>query len=153
MTSSRETVKYNASGLSGVTLRSLEVRRCNGCGDYELVIPKIEQLHRLIAHTIIRKQASLVGEEVRFLRKYLGWSGADFAAHMGAKPETVSRWENGKLTMSPQADRLLRIMVAMGEPEKGYSLEALKTILPKKAARPLRAFRHGQRGWKEDHAA
>lgn len=153
MTSTRETVKYDASGLSGVTLRNVEVRRCEGCGGYELVIPKIEQLHQLMAHTVIRKPAALVGEEIRFLRKYLGWSGADFAAHVGAAPETVSRWENGKLTMSPQADRLLRTMVAIGASEKDYSLDALKSILPKRAARPLRAFKHVASGWREERAA
>lgn len=153
LTSARETVKYDASGLSGVTLMNVEVRRCAGCGGYELVIPKVEQLHRLMAHTIIRKPVSLVAEEIRFLRKYLGWSGADFAAHIGAKAETVSRWENGKLTMSPQADRLLRAMVALREPEKDYSLEALKAILPQKTGRPLRAFRHSASGWKQARAA
>lgn len=153
MTSARETVKYDASGLSGVTLRNVEVRRCEGCGEFEIVIPKIEQLHRLMAHTVIRKSAGLVGEEIRFLRKYLGWSGADFAAHVGAAAETISRWENGKLTMSPQADRLLRTMVALQEPEGDYRLDALKAILPKKGARPLRAFRHGTSGWREDRAA
>ena len=153
VTSARETVKYDASGLSGITLRNIEVRRCEKCGDYEILIPKIEQLHYLMAHAIIRKPASLVGEEIRFVRKYLGWSAADFAAHMGARLETISRWENGKLTMSPQADRLLRMMVALREPEKDYSLDTLKAILPKKAGRPLRAFRHSPSGWKEDRAA
>ena len=153
MTRARETVRYDASGLSGVTLRNVEVRRCEGCGEYETVIPKVEQLHRLMAHTVIRKPAALAGEEIRFLRKYLGWSGADFAAHVGAAAETVSRWENGKLTMSPQADRLLRAMVALQEPDGDYSLDALKAILPKKAARPLRTFRHSASGWREDRAA
>ncbi|MGQ0732251.1 MAG: helix-turn-helix domain-containing protein [Acidobacteriota bacterium] len=33
--------------------------------------------------------------EIRFLRKQLGLSGIDLAMHLGATPESVSRWENG----------------------------------------------------------
>jgi putative zinc finger/helix-turn-helix YgiT family protein len=153
MTSTREAVKYDASGLSGVTLANVEVRRCSKCGAREVVIPKIEELHRLLAAALIQKKGALVAEEVRFLRKYLGWSGVDFAAHMGATAETVSRWENGKLTMSPQADRLLRTMVALREPESEYKIEALKAIVPK-AAKPLRVgLRSGPSGWRKDTAA
>ena len=153
MTSARESVKYDASGLSRVTLRNVEVRRCPKCGAHEVVIPKIEQLHQLLASAVIQKPAALVAEEIRFLRKYLGWSGADFAKYMGAKPETISRWENGKLTMSPQADRLLRVMVAVREPESDYTLDALKAILPK-SARPLRVgLRSAPSGWRRDPAA
>src|SRR5262249_50177460 len=126
----RENVKYDASGLPGVTLLNIEVRRCPGCGETEYVIPKIEALHRAIAAVVIAKGAPLAPAEIRFLRKYLGWSGADFAEHMGATPETVSRWENGKLAMSPQADRLLRTMVVVKSPVENYSLDVLKEIRP-----------------------
>lgn len=153
MTNARETVKYDVSGLSGITLRNVEVRRCPGCGAQELVIPRIEELHRLIAGVVLRKDGPLVGEEIRFLRKYLGWSGVDFAAHMGATAESVSRWENGKLAMSAQADRLLRAMVALREPESDYRLAALKAILPKKA-KPVRVgLRNVPSGWRKDSAA
>lgn len=138
MTSSRETVKYDASGLPGVTLRNVEVRRCKACGEYEVVIPRIEDLHRVLAVTIIGKTAPLAPEEIRFLRKYLGWSGTDFAKHMGSTAESVSRWENGKLAMSATADRLLRIMVAVKAPVRDYSLDVLKDIRPKRTAKPLR---------------
>lgn len=154
MTSSRETVKYDASGLSGITLRNVEVRRCARCGRYEVVIPKIEQLHQLIAAIVIRKTDALAAEEIRFLRKYLGWSGVDFAAHMGATAETVSRWENGKLAMSAQADRLLRAMVALGEPQSDYTLDALKEIVPKRTTKPLRVgLRSAPSGWRKESAA
>src|SRR5262245_6161626 len=88
---SRENIKYDASGLPGITLENVEVRRCPVCGEYEVVIPRLEELHALIASTIIQKPARLTGNEVRYLRKFLGWSGADFARMMGAQPETVSR--------------------------------------------------------------
>ncbi len=138
MTSARETVKYDASGLPGVTLRGVEVRRCRQCGAYELVLPQIEELHRLLAAIVIGKTAWLAPQEIRFLRKYLGWSGADFASHMGTSPETVSRWEHGKLKMGATADRLLRTMVAVKAPVTNYSLDVLRSIKPGRETKPLR---------------
>lgn len=124
MTSARENFNYKASGLP-VTLLNIEVRRCGECGEFEVVIPKIEELHKTIARAVIVKKTRLTAAEVRFLRTHLGWSGTSFASHMGVKPETVSRWENGHDPMSALADRLLRLMVLTQEPVSDYSLDKL----------------------------
>jgi putative zinc finger/helix-turn-helix YgiT family protein len=128
MTTGRENFRYDACGLPGVTLMGVEVSRCPQCGEYEVAIPQIEDLHRAIAQALIRKTSRLNAAEIRYLRKYLGWSGADFAARMGTTPETVSRWETGKEPMGPVADRLLRLMVAKQEPISDYSLDLLAVI-------------------------
>jgi len=70
---------------------------------------------------------------VRFLRKSLGWSGSDFAKHMGVAEETVSRWENDAAPIGPQADRLLRFLVAQGRLTTNYPTERLTKIDFKKA--------------------
>ncbi len=93
-----------------------------------MVIPKIEQLHRAIALAVVSKRPRLTAHEVRFLRKYLGWSGADFAKHMGVTPESVSRWENEREQMSPVADRLLRLMVVTRAPVSEYPLDSLAEL-------------------------
>lgn len=153
MTSAREIVKYDASGLP-VTLVNVEVRRCPKCGDFEVVIPKIEHLHALLAAAVISKASPLAPVEVRFLRKYLGWSGVDFAQHMGTTAETVSRWENGKLQMAATADRLLRTMVAVKAPVANYSLDVLRSIKPRKDAKPLRVgVTLSPSGWKTEKVA
>lgn len=128
MTSARENYSYAASGLPHVTLDGVEVRRCGACGEHEVVIPNIEQLHQAIAEAVIGKKARLAAGEVRFLRKHLGWSGADFALHMGVTPETVSRWENGREPIGPVADRLLRLMVVTKAPKSMYYIEALAAL-------------------------
>lgn len=128
LTSKRENYSYSASGLPYVTLVGVEVRRCAACGEHEVVIPRIEELHRVIALTVVKKVNRLTPEEIRFLRKYLGWSGVDFATHMGVKPETVSRWENGREPIGPVADRLLRTLVLLEQPVRDYSPEALAAI-------------------------
>ena len=107
----RENYRYAASGLPHVTLQQIEVSRCPVCGETEVAIPHIETLHRAIAAVLIAETCPTRSEEIRYLRKYLGWSGVDFAAHMGVTPETVSRWERGTTPMGGQADRLLRLLV------------------------------------------
>src|SRR6266850_5099937 len=94
MKTRRENYRYDECGLTNVTLAGVSVARCPRCGNYEVSIPNIEGLHRRIARTLIEKKTRFRGEEVRYLRKSMGWSGADFARHMGVTEETVSRWEN-----------------------------------------------------------
>ena len=90
-----------------------------------MVVPRIEELHRTIARAVIVKKTRLTPSEVRFLRTHLGWSGMIVASHMGVKPETVSRWENGHDRISPLADRLLRLMVLTQETLSDYTLDQL----------------------------
>lgn len=152
MKTARENFKYEACGLPGVTLVSVEVSRCLQCGEYEVAIPNIETLHRTIAAAIVAKRARLTSAEIRFLRKLLGWSGSDFAERMGVTPETVSRWETGTARMGPSADRLLRLMVVHEGPVTTYSLDSLKGIAREKAA-PLRlGLRADERGWHAEAA-
>jgi putative zinc finger/helix-turn-helix YgiT family protein len=127
MTSKRENVKYRAIGVP-VTLVHVEVRRCQTCGEHEVVIPNVEGLHRALANAVIRKRSRLTPQEIVFLRKYLGWSGADFARRMGTTPETVSRWENDKAAMGVVADRFLRLLVAHEKPVEDYGAQVLEAV-------------------------
>ncbi len=143
----KENYKYDASGLTGITLVGVPVRHCAQCAESEVVIPRIEELHRLIASALTRKAPRLAPAEIRFLRKLLGWSGQDFAEHFGVAPETVSRWENGQALMGPQADRLLRMMVVHHQPTEDYSLDILKAVA-KERATPLKLnVKVGRQGW------
>jgi len=133
----RENFRYDAVGLPRVTLASVEVSRCLRCGEYEVAIPQIGDLHRAIAGVVIAKRERLTPAEIRFLRKFLGWSGSDFAAHIGSAPETVSRWENGSAPMGVTADRLLRLMVAPRVPGADFSLATLR-VIAREPPRPVR---------------
>lgn len=145
MVSARENFSYKASGLP-VTLVDVEVRRCKECGEFEVVIPRVDDLHRTIARAVIAKRSRLTPAEIRFLRTRLGWSGTDFARHMGVKAETVSRWENGHDQMSPSADRLLRLMVVTRQPVSDYSLDSLVNV--DAAAKPTKVrAKVSKEGW------
>jgi putative zinc finger/helix-turn-helix YgiT family protein len=133
MKTRKESYRYDECGLKHVTLIGVEVTRCPRCGNYEVSIPHLEELHRLLAEILIDKSTRFTGEEIRFLRKSLGWSGTDFAKHMGVAEETVSRWENDAAPIGPQADRLLRFLVAQGRLTTNYPTERLKEIDLRKA--------------------
>jgi putative zinc finger/helix-turn-helix YgiT family protein len=130
----RENYLYAACGLPNVTLVGVEVRRCANCGDHEVVIPRIEELHRVLAAAVVRQTSRLTKDEIRFLRKYLGYSGVDFAKVVGVSPETVSRWENGKEKMGSSAEKLVRMLVVHTQPTRHYSIESLAKI----SERPLK---------------
>jgi len=149
----RAPYRYTDSGLPGVVLLGVEVRRCQKCGAAEVAIPRIEELHRLIAHALIRRPHRLGHAEIKYLRKWLGWSGVDFARHMGTTPETVSRWEQGRVSMSPPADRLLRLMVTTRAPIADYTLDALATIRETAPLRPAPLRLQWKRGRWLAHAA
>ena len=154
MVSTIETYRYRESGLPNVALVGVEVRRCSACGHHELVLPRVTELHRAIAHALIRKRARMSGTEIRFLRKHLGWSGVDFANHVGVDPSTVSSWENDKDPIGAASDRLLRLMVAHGTPVEEYSLDELTKIENERTPPAEVRFSPKARGWVEvDRAA
>ena len=129
MRTRREVVPFEKPiGLPGVRLNTF-VARCPKCGAFEVLLPNLEGLHQAIARALVGKKARLAPNEVRFLRKVLGWSGADFAEHMGTSAETVLRWETGATPIGPQADRLLRLMVMTRDPIADYrKLDLFKTV-------------------------
>ena len=152
MISARENYNYAACGLPHVTLVGVEVRRCKACGEHEVVLPKIEQLHQAIALGVVAKRPRLTAPEIRFLRKYLGWSGAGFARHMGVTPESVSRWENDRDPMGAVADRLLRLMVVTRVPVSEYALDTLAELEDEPAPARLR-LEAARGGWRAEPVA
>jgi putative zinc finger/helix-turn-helix YgiT family protein len=120
----RQEVRKYGRGID-VTLVNVPVRRCPACGEEFLVIPAVEELHRLIAHDLARSTSRLGPGEIRFLRTYLGYSSTDFARLMGVTPETVSRWESRRAPqqMATPAERLLRLMALQEKPIESYGLE------------------------------
>ncbi|HUH03867.1 MAG TPA: helix-turn-helix transcriptional regulator [Kofleriaceae bacterium] len=60
------------------------------------------------------------------MRKALGWSSLDLADTLGVDASTVSRWENGKQDIGPQADRLLRLLVVHESAISDYEAHDLR---------------------------
>lgn len=127
---SREAHRYEESGLPNIVLLNAKVRRCPHCGQKFVSIQAMADLHRAIALALVHKRTRLTPLEIRFLRKSLGWSSVDFARHIDASPSTISRWENveNPQAMGSQAERLLRLLVVLGEKIESYTLNDLTYI-------------------------
>jgi transcriptional regulator with XRE-family HTH domain len=79
-----------------------------------------------------------------------GWSGVDFAKHMGVTPETVSRWESAEhlKPMGGTAERLLRLAVAYGQPIDEYPIDMLTEISDDQVPKvQILALKPGRTGW------
>jgi DNA-binding transcriptional regulator YiaG len=134
--------------LPGVLLRGIDVYRCPNCGDYEVAIPRIDELHEVLARAILAKRTALVRQERRFLRNFIGWTEAELALRMGVSPEAVEAWERGDVEPAPVAERLLRMLAALRLPGGGSPDEALALISGQ--AVPLRVqIRADDRGWRD----
>lgn len=146
--------RYAFGGLPHVELHGVEVARCPSCGTEDVGIPRIEQLHHVLAVHFINQTRMLAPTEVRFLRKKLGLSTVDFAQCMGVSRETVTRWETGANPIGPVADRLVRLLVATYIPTTDYAArDALCGIdssrpAPKRLARF--ALKSSPDGWRPE---
>jgi putative zinc finger/helix-turn-helix YgiT family protein len=103
----RENYRYTECGLSSVVLLNILVFHCK-CGSIVPEIPAIDGLHLDLMRGILRKDTLLCGEEIRFLRKMAGLTATNLAKTIGMAKETISRWENDKVPISGESDRLLR---------------------------------------------
>lgn len=128
--------KYKECGLPNVTLVGVTTFHCPSCGEDAVAIPRVAELHETIAWAVAQKDARLSGEEIRFLRKYLGLSGIQMSSVMGVSRETVSRWETGAAPMGIPSERLLRLMVFRLKPVEAYPSANLATLGTEKPKGP-----------------
>jgi len=104
---------YDLSGLRNAYLAGILVRQCPRCHAESPVIPRIAELHRVMARHLVHKPGLLRGDEIRFLRKHAGFPARKFAALLGVDPSHLSRVENGHIrALGPTADRLARAVAA-----------------------------------------
>jgi len=100
--------RFRESGLDNVVLKGIEIIKCPGCGNEEPIIPNLDRLLRTIAVAIVTSRLPLTGAEVRYLRKYLGMSGEQFARILHTDKSTLSKWETGAVNLGSKSDLLIR---------------------------------------------
>jgi YgiT-type zinc finger domain-containing protein len=110
VTTPQQTYQYKESGLDNVYLENVEVRVCESCGEKNLRIANILELHETIARGIALQPCPLRGQDVRFLRKQLGYSAKQWATFLRIDVSTLSRWENEQQEIGPQSDALIRFL-------------------------------------------
>jgi transcriptional regulator with XRE-family HTH domain len=120
------------SGLTNVKLHGVGLLKCDKCGSSAPLLSKIGNLMQVIATALVLKPSQLTGKEIRFLRKYIGFTGEQFGKKLGLTKEHVSRIENGKHPVGPQTDRLVRYLAVSANPdlknEMKHLFERLDTI-------------------------
>lgn len=91
-------------------------------------IPALKQLMRVIARDLILSKSDLTGSEIRFLRKRLGQKATEYSKLLGLEPETLSRIENGKQSISSATQKLARLSYTILSEEPGL-LDHVRVIL------------------------
>ena len=130
-----EPYHFEMSGLKDVYLSGIKVLRCKKCKSNSPIIPRIVQLHDIIARTLVDQPELLSGDELRFLRKHAGLPANKFAALLEVDASHLSRVENGKTrSLGRPADKLARVL-AMEASEQEYSRNILLTIADQRIQR------------------
>jgi putative transcriptional regulator len=102
---------YLESGLSNIFLKNIKWWKCLHCKGTEVEIPRVAQLHRCIAWSIVTQHSLLTGPEIVFLRKQLQLSQKEMAETIGVRQPVFNRWETeARKGHSKANDRLLRIV-------------------------------------------
>jgi len=129
----RGSYPFTECGLPNVVLQGVELIRCGKCSTEDAIIPKLNELMRVLALAVVCKPYRLRGEDVKFLRKYLKMTNDEFARLIHINKTNLSKWENNHDRIGPQSDRLIRIMaVILGEG------------LPQELERVIKSFPHIQ---------
>jgi transcriptional regulator with XRE-family HTH domain len=71
-----------------------------------------DDLLRAIGFHIICQEGPMTGKEIRFLRKQMGLTQDQLAAHLGVNVQSVANYEKGR-TLPPTSDRLIRFVFAL----------------------------------------
>lgn len=77
--------RYEESGLKNVMLMNVPMYKCTSCGETEVEIPAMEELHCLIGLFVLYQPDRLGSAEVRYLRKLICRSDARDNYEMGIR--------------------------------------------------------------------
>ena len=101
---------YTACGLDNVYLMSGYNVETFG-GEQYVSVKDAEELHEAIAVFLVNGKKVLEGQEVRFLRKFLGLTQASLGQALGVSDQAVARYEKDKTKFDGSSDILLRLYV------------------------------------------
>lgn len=132
----RRNYRYAESGLPNVILQGVEVADCPKCGNSDVFIPRMAQIHRAIAQALAKSPARLTGGQLRFLRKHLGLSGDEFGRYLHTDKTKISKWETEEDRIGPATDRLVRLLVTALDIELRPQVVAVAEHLPQILDKP-----------------
>lgn len=121
---------YLESGLDNVVLEGVTFLDCPGCGQQEVVLPRLARIHEAIAKALTNSPGRLSGQQLRFLRLHLGLTGDQLGSYLHRDRTEISRWECGEDPIAPATDRLLRLLAAALDPELRSTVSVIAEHLP-----------------------
>jgi DNA-binding transcriptional regulator YiaG len=107
----RSTLPEHTEDLGGIVvkvLNAVQVARCSNCGEQMIAIPDMDGLARAVTISRALNPVRLAGREVKFFRRVLDMTQADFAKRMDLTPESVSRWETDARGVGGGCEKLMR---------------------------------------------
>lgn len=108
-------------------------RTCSACGEVEFEGESLARFELAIAVALARSGANS-GEAFRWMRKAVGLRAIDAAEILGVTPETVSRWETGRVAIAHGALALLSLII---EDHVRGSTATIEVLRARAAAKPL----------------
>jgi DNA-binding transcriptional regulator YiaG len=118
----QQTYRYKECGLDNVYLLNMDIRECDGCRIKVPRLKRMPELHATIARAVAMQPCPLRGQDVRFLRKQLGYSAKEWATFLRTDTSTLSRWENDQQEIGTQSDTLIRLLYFRIRDEKEGTL-------------------------------
>jgi transcriptional regulator with XRE-family HTH domain/DNA-directed RNA polymerase subunit RPC12/RpoP len=104
--------EYSRLGVPVTLLNAVSEARCPNCETVEsTLIPNLNGLIASAAAERVGIPIRLSGQEIRFLRKALNYSGMELAEKLGVRNEAISRYENDAEPMGEHLERLFRTFV------------------------------------------
>lgn len=85
--------KYDECGLKNIHLLDIPMYKCTSCGETEVEIPAMEELHLLLGLIVVYQAKELSSDDVRYLRKHMTYSQEELASKLGVARASVARWE------------------------------------------------------------
>ncbi|QOY89500.1 type II TA system antitoxin MqsA family protein [Paludibaculum fermentans] len=130
ITFQRRRYRYLESGMSNVYLTGAQVAECAACGHGEVRLSRLTELHRTVARALVTSPCRLTGEQVRFLRKYLGLNGEQLGRYLHTDKTKVSKWESGQDPVGRASERLIRLLVPSLDESLRDGVEEVARKLP-----------------------
>lgn len=128
---SRGSYRFKECGLKNVVLVGIDLIRCAECGNVDPIIPHTNELMGVLAVAVVSQPYRLSGEDIRFLRKFIGKSGKEFCDLLHVDKSTLSKWENNEDPIGASNDRLVRaIALALGDGLKERLEQVIRQVFP-----------------------
>jgi putative zinc finger/helix-turn-helix YgiT family protein len=106
---------------------TLPAQVCPICGETYIGFEDLGRFEHAVASTLAREGTSSP-EAFRFMRKSLGIPAVELAELLDVTPETVSRWEHGKLRVERRSLALLGSLVLEHAEGRTSMLDHLRSL-------------------------